>query len=58
LRGSGKGMLVGNGQVGGGRRRWHYDDTGYYAYVLLDGDEGLRDQAIKELSSRGCSPAP
>ncbi len=42
--------------VGDGRRRWHYDDTGYYAYVLLNGDEDLRDRAIKHLNSRGIKP--
>lgn len=38
-----------------GPYKWHYDDTGWYAYVLLDGDQTLRDRAVDELKREGIS---
>ena len=32
--------------------RMHYDDSGYYAYVLLDGDIRARDETMKRLNDR------
>ncbi len=33
--------------------RWHYDNTGYYAYILFDGDAALRDDVIGKLKAKG-----
>lgn len=35
--------------------RWRYDNTGYYAYVLLNGNEALRDEVIAGLKAAGIS---
>ncbi len=32
---------------------WRYDNTGYYAYVLFDGDAGLRDEVVGKLKDVG-----
>ncbi len=32
---------------------WRYDDTGYYAYVLFDGDAALRGEVIGKLKAKG-----
>ena len=32
---------------------WHYDDTGYYAYVLVDGDRQMCDVLCRRLQVRG-----
>jgi hypothetical protein len=38
-----------------GSYKWHYDDTGWYAYVLLNGDKALRDATADELRRAGIS---
>ncbi len=32
---------------------WRYDNTGYYAYILFDGDAALRDEVIGKLDAKG-----
>ncbi len=45
---------TGKGEPGGSVvYRWHYDDTGHYAYVLLDADEKIRDVVCRRLRARG-----
>lgn len=44
------------GEVGAAKTpSWHYDNTGYYAYVLLDGGAALRDEVIGKLEAKGIS---
>lgn len=33
--------------------RWHYDNAGYYAYILFDGDTRLCDEVVGKLKARG-----
>src|SRR5215210_4815183 len=32
---------------------WRYDNTGYYAYILFDGDAALRDDVVGKLKAAG-----